>query len=291
MRIFVTGGTGALGRALIRALRVQGHCIAALTRSPSADIEGAQPVTGDLLVPGGYASALAGCDAVYHLAAVTHATDPDRYYAVNAHGTELLLEAVRRAGVTRFLFVSTRAVGAACGPYGDSKALAEAAVQASDLDWTILRPSEVYGASGNEAVWRLIEDIRVKPLVPVVSDPRASLSPVHCDDVVQALARALDCPASIGATYVLAGPQTLTYSQFARAVARACNTRPIQLPVPAFALSMAACVFKRLGLKRPPFVPDQVQRLLCAKQADSSAAVRDLGYAPRSLFAGLAPKA
>lgn len=298
MNVFVTGGTGGLGRDLVQRLTSDGHQVVMLTRRSLSDCGNARAVIGDILAPESYAGVLKGQDAVLHMAAVTHAVDPDRYYAVNTRGTEALVEAAAAAGVRRFVFVSTRAVGAECGAYGDSKALAEDVVRTSGLAWTILRPAEVYAPPGRqgeenrtlsqsnpggEAVGRMLEAVRLWPVVPFVAHPRALLAPVCRGDIVAAIARSLDCPAAVGKTYSLAGPEVMTQAALARRLMRLLGRRRPLLPVPVAALRLVVLVSRLLGLSAPPFVPDQIARLLCVKDEATGAAGRDLDFAPRSI--------
>ncbi|MBI5519088.1 MAG: NAD-dependent epimerase/dehydratase family protein [Desulfovibrio sp.] len=286
MRLFVTGASGGLGRALAEKLAARGHALTLLSRRETASSSFFH-VRGDLLNPAGYEAALAGHDAVLHLAAVTHSADPDLYYAVNARGTEGLLAAARRAGVTRFIHVSTCAVGADCGAYGDSKALAEDAVRASGLAWTILRPAEVYGASDREAVGQTIAAVRQGLVVPYVAHPEAKLAPVHRDDVLEAVCAAVERPSTAGKIYVLAGPEVFTQVGMVAALREVFPGFRLPVPVPVVALKVAAGLFGLLGLRRPPFVPDQIPRLLCPKDRAIGPARRELGFAPRFLRQGV----
>lgn len=287
MNLFITGATGGLGQPLATLLAAQGHHITLLSRKPGPSGHGSV-VHGDLLNADTYAQALPGHDAVLHLAAVTHSPSPDKYYAANVLGTGAMVRAARLAGVRRFIFISTRAVGRACGAYGESKAMAEEAVRQSGLDWTILRPGEVYDGSGGEAVDRMIESVQRGHFVPYVADSRAQLAPVHLDDVLQAIAATLTSPASIGRAYTLAGPEVFTQGEMIRMLRTICPGPRLLLPVPALMLWAAALVFRALRLENPPFVADQIPRLLCPKESDISPAHADLGFTPRPLRQGVA---
>lgn len=298
MKVFVTGGTGGLGCELLAHLLHDKHQITVLSRSKAPVAGLARTVQGNLLNPKSYAAALQGQDVVLHLAALTHSIHTDLYYAVNTRGTELLLEAAAQAGVQRFIFVSTRAVGAACGAYGESKAMAEDAVRASGLAWTILRPSEVYSASrpqdkneleqgrknpGGEAVDRMIEAVRRWPMVPYVAHPHALLAPAYRADIVAAIAASLDCQAAVGKTYLLAGPDEMTQIALAKRLMRHLGRHRPLMPVPVFLLRLVACCAQLLRLPHPPFVPDQISRLLCKKESTINMARRDLDFAPRGI--------
>src|SRR4249920_1843924 len=106
--IFVTGGSGFVGARLLVALRSLGRPLWALERSPdSIGAAGITVVRGDLLAPETYRDALRSCDVVVHLAASTGRASAEEHMRVNARGTEVLLDECRRAGVSKFLFISS----------------------------------------------------------------------------------------------------------------------------------------------------------------------------------------
>lgn len=198
MRILVTGGTGFLGRHFLARLdrgfveearclvRGAGRGLAATAHGPRIT-----PVPGDLrdaeLVP-----ALAGCDAVVHLAAVTGKAAPAELDAVHVEGTRRLLAAAREAGVPRFLHVSTVAVSypeTEHQPYARSKARAELLVKDSGLDWLIVRPTMVFGP-GSLAGSRLARLANL-PVLPLPGSGTSRVQPVHVADVAALLRRRL----------------------------------------------------------------------------------------------------
>jgi nucleoside-diphosphate-sugar epimerase len=182
-RAFVTGGSGFVGRRLIATLRGRGVEVRALARSPSAQRAvaelGAEAVAGDLdAIPAG---ALAGCDAVFHLAAITDLSKSRaEFVRVNVDGTRRVLEAARRDGAGRVVHCSTEAVLVGAGPivradetraplarppglYPLTKALAERtvldAVKAGQ-DAVIVRPRFVWGKGDTTLLPRLLAAMR-----------------------------------------------------------------------------------------------------------------------------------
>lgn len=289
MTIFLTGGSGGIGVSLAGLLLDKGHRVIVLTRSPKASELGRKRfLKGDLLQPATYASALGSADAIIHLAALTHSNDSQAYHRVNVEGTNCLLNAAKEEGFSgRFLYASTRAVGDACGGYGASKARAEELVTRSGLSWTILRPAEVYGASGSEAISGLVRSAKSSFLLPLPGRGGARLAPVHVDDIIEAFASALSRDHSIGSIYTLAGPEELTYREIADKVLQFFGRKAFFIPVPLLVFRLGALAFRMLGLEHPPLVADQILRLCCRKDANSESARRDLGFNPRSLVQSL----
>lgn len=290
MKLFVTGATGGIGQRLLPALIRAGHAVACLTRRSGSLPEGARPVAGDLLQPQAYAAHLAEADGILHLAALTHSGDPEAYFSINVEGTRRLVAAASGQGFAgRFVFMSTRAVGAACGAYGESKALAEDVVRRSGLSWTILRPGEVYGAGRGEAIDKLIRMVRRGPVVLLPGGNGPLLAPVHIDDVLEATLAALDAPAADGQVYTLAGPEEYTFAGLVAALEGAYGVRRLALRLPLGLLGLVSRIAWRFGLALP-VVPDQIPRLRCPKSAGSEAARRDLGFCPRALRSALAQR-
>lgn len=290
--IVLLTGPGKLGRPLAARLAAAGLAGRLLSRRPPREglPPGWEAAPGDVTRPETLAGPCAGIDAVLHLAAVTHSADPDLYDRTNRLGTANVLQAAQAAGARRFVHVSTRAIDLAGGAYSRSKAAAEALVAASPLAWTILRPAEVYGAGGGEGIDRLIAAVAARPIVLVVADRRARVAPLHVDDAVEAIAQAVLRDAAIGRVYTLAGPEEMSFRELAARVAGHLGVRrllvPIPLPLIARIVGGTARAMRRLGL-RPPIVPDQIPRLLAPKPSDIGPARADLGFAPRTLEAGL----
>jgi NADH dehydrogenase len=263
MRIFVTGAGSALGRDLCR--RLAAHELIALRHR--APVPGT-PIDGSLDRPASYAPAVRGCDAVLHLAAVTHARRREDYYRVNLAGTRALLSAC--ASVGHFVFVSTRTAG---GAYADSKRRAEAAVRAGGIPWTIFQPSELWTPDGREglaALLRLAGRLRLFP-IPILPSP-PPLAPVRLDEAAAAIARSIGDPRCFGRTYVLAGARPAGFAELRR------RLRPRSLPIPLPLLPLHAGA---AAGALPGVAPDQIARLLSEKPSDSEAARRDLGFEPK----------
>jgi len=296
-RILVTGATGFVGRALVHRLLADGRRVRAAVRPTSAALPAAveRALVEDIGPDTDWHVALAGVDAIVHLAARAHVlrdTSPDAhalYRAVNTLGTLRLAEAAASLGVGRFLFLSSvrvhgeRSPGvpfdetgplAAEDPYGGSKAEAErglASLAASGgLEPIVLRAPLVYGhdAKGNFA--RLVALVARGAWLPLGSvHNRRSL--VYVGNLVDAIARALDHPAAAGQTFMVSDGEDVSTPELVRRIARALGKPARLLPVPPALLRIGGVLVGR---------SDDVARLLDDLAVDSSRIRVRLGWRP-----------
>ena len=147
MPIAITGGTGFVGQAVLDETMHRNQPVNALVRRASDHKHTrVEWVLGDLANAQALNHLVAGTKAVIHIAGLTNTPDPAEFEAANVTGTANVLTAAKKAGVKRFVFVSSlSARKPELSAYGASKAAAEELVQASGLDWTIVRPPGVYG--------------------------------------------------------------------------------------------------------------------------------------------------
>jgi len=216
--IFLTGAGGFLGsRVLARLAEERNLRTVCLLRGtpPAAAAPNVEYVRGDLLEPAGYAAALAGCDAVLHLAAATGKHPAAEYFRVNRDGTAALARQARESGVARFLLVSTVAAkfpGQYRYYYAQSKQAAEAALAASGLRWTIVRPAMILGR--NAPVLESLARLAALPVVPVFGNGRVPVQPVFVDDLAACLVALLgEADLFENTTLEIGGPEVLTIEQ------------------------------------------------------------------------------
>lgn len=283
----ITGAAGLLGRECVRqlALRRPEIRIRALTRRPPAEMErraNVEWLRGSLEDSESLAAALAGADTVLHLAAATHAHDRAVYFKVNAEGTRnLLLAALCVSGISQFVYVSTRAVGRACGAYGESKMAAEQYVEASGLPYVILRPAEVAARGAKEGLMSLVNLVKKIPLVPYPAGP-IYLSPVLLEDAAAAILAAADRDGLRSKIYTIAGLKTYSLRALLEEVALRLKLKRIFLPVPLGALKFFSAAAALAGARL--IAADQFARLTCVKDTDIGPARQDLGFDPKDFF-------
>jgi len=243
-RVLVTGAAGFCGRPLVTALAEAGDTIRAAVRgTPSPPFaRTVEIVQADLAAPVTWAPLLAGVDAVVHLAGIAHARAriPDAQYdSVNHQATAALAQAAHAAGVQHFVFVSSvRAQSGSAADhaltehdaprptdaYGRSKLSAEAAVAASGVPYTILRPVLIYGPGlkGNLAALARLAALPL-PLPLAAFSNRRSLLGV--DNLIGSIRVVLQTPATRGETYLVADPQPVSFADIVTAF-RAGHGRP-----------------------------------------------------------------
>ena len=176
----ITGGTGFVGGHLIAAAREAGHDLRALTRGWRPPEDGIDWVEGALDRPQSLDKLLLDADALVHIAGLINAPDRAGFEAVNVDGTRAMIDAARRAGVRRFVHISSLAAREPeLSDYGWSKARSERLVAASGLDWTIIRPPAVYGPGDRETFELFKMARRGLALLP----PKGRFSILHVEDL------------------------------------------------------------------------------------------------------------
>ncbi len=317
MRVFLTGATGFIGRALLERLDAS-RCeeVRCLVRDASR-LAGKSPrptyvhaVEGDLLRPETYGAALAGCDAVVHLAAAVGKASEADHFRVNVEGTRLLLDAAAAARVPRFLHVSTIAVvfpEKTHYAYGRAKERAEEIVRAAPLDWAIVRPTIVLGPGSG---WgKKLAALASAPVPFVFGDGRTRLQPVDVRDVATFLAGMLGLPELGGETIDLGGPTRLTFDEMlarardggappssahgarlpaAPSAAPSAARRPFLLHVPARPLVGALAALERVFGAALPVTAGQFYGFLHDTTAEPHPLVARLLPSPRPLEAMIA---
>jgi uncharacterized protein YbjT (DUF2867 family) len=298
--IVLTGASGFVGSHVLPAMIAEGHRVRALVRTVDAGPRvlrrlGAPQrplvelvhgdVTGD---PKGLASAFRGADAVVHLVAIPRDRSGGRDLArVNTGGTMAVLEAMRASGVRRLVHLG--ALGVVDDPrlhYASSKARGEAAVRASGLDWTILKPSLLWGE--RDGFFNIVAGlVRYSPgIVPVPGRGTSRFQPLSADDLARLIVLALARAETIGQVYELGGPRTWTYREIVAEVAHAMGRRRLIVGMPLPVIRLVARTAEALRLPFP-VATDQLRQLRLDNVGPLDGVARSFGFEPRDMAGGL----
>ncbi|HEY0086843.1 MAG TPA: NAD-dependent epimerase/dehydratase family protein [Allosphingosinicella sp.] len=252
----VTGGTGFVGQHLLRVALADGYDVRALTRGwkpPEHDIHW---VDGALDRPESLVKLCTGADAVIQVAGMINGSR-EAFEAVNVGGTANMIDAARRAGVRRFVHISSLAAREPdLSNYGWSKMKSEKLVSASGLDWTIIRPPAVYGPGDRET----FELFRMARRGFVGLPPKGRLSVIHVEDLCRLMLAVLEDPDSRAELYEPDDGRDggWEHRDFARALGTVYGRKPLAVSFPKAALRVASGIDRLLHGKKAKLTADRV---------------------------------
>jgi nucleoside-diphosphate-sugar epimerase len=281
MRLLLTGGTGLLGGALLDLLLAEEHEVRCLVREESPNEsrlgEGrVEIVRGDAGRSEDLYRALAGVEAMVHVAGIEYAPQ--------------VVEAARRAGVGRLIVVGSTSVHSAYDFRRGPNQRLEKLVGESGLEYTIVRPTMIYGSELDKNMHRLLRFLDRSPVFPMFGSGENLWQPVYHEDCARGVYQALVRPEAAGQSYDLPGEEPLTYLELVKTAVGALGKKPrvVRLPLEPVRRSLAAAERLRIPL---PIRSEQVLRLREDKAYPYEKARRELGYAPRPFHEGIALEA
>jgi NADH dehydrogenase len=294
--VTVFGGSGFVGRHVVRALAKRGWRVRVAVRRP--DLAGhlqpmgvvgqIMPVQANLRYPDSVAQAVKGADAVVNLVGILFETGRQSFDAVQAEGPRAIAKAAARAGAKALVHVS--AIGADAGSpasYARTKAAGEAAVRAEFPNAVIMRPSIVFGPEDN-FFNQFAALARMLPALPLIGGGDTKFQPVYVGDVAEAVARAVEGGAAPGAVYELGGPAVNSFRQILEYILKETGRNRALVPIP---FPIAELQGKLLGmLPRPLLTHDQVLMLKSDNVVSDAArtaglTLEGLGVTPTSVEA------
>lgn len=235
--VVILGGTGFVGRHLVARLLHGGDRVTVLSRGVDAakrrlKPQGASLIEGDVGDANFLAAVLDDADAVVNLIGILNEKGDrgDGFERVFVGITAALIDAMQRMGVRRLLQMSALNAGRGESHYLQARGRAEQHVRTSRLDWTLLRPSVIAGP-GDGLFCRFDGLLKFAPVLPI-GRADARFQPVWVGDVVEAFAKALDEPRSIGQSYDLVGPDVMTLKQIVKLAARGRGRHRVVLGLP-----------------------------------------------------------
>jgi uncharacterized protein YbjT (DUF2867 family) len=277
--ITIYGGSGFIGRHVVRAIAKTGARMRVAVRRPElaghlqplGGVGQINPVQANVRFPDSLLAAADGADAVINLVGILFPSGKQTFKAVQDEGARHVAEAARAGGAKALVHLS--AIGAspdATSVYARTKAEGEAAVKDVFPDAVILRPSIVFGPE-DDFFNRFAALARIAPALPLIGGGNTTLQPVFAGDVAKAVIAGLAGKASAGAPYELGGPEVLTLKEVMERVLTYTMRKRLLVPVP-FWLAKIKGAFLQL-LPGPLLTLDQV-RLLQADNVVSEAAKR-----------------
>lgn len=313
MIVLATGTSGFLGRTVVAELIAAGHEVRTLQRRPSR-VDGARDILGSVTDAATVAEAVEGVDAVVHLAAkVSLAGDKREFRAVNVDGTRTLLDASARAGVTRFVNVSSPSVahagsalsGAGADPadpvnargdYARTKAEAELIALARDsaaMRVVAIRPHLVWGPGDPQLTERIVSRAR-RGTLPLLNGGTALIDATYVDNAASGIVAALHRADAVGGrAYVLTNGEPRPVGDLMAGICRAAGVAVPRFSVPAGVARAAGAAIEKLwqvrpGTDEPPMTRFLAEQLSTAHWFDQTAIRRDLQWTPTvSLDEGL----
>src|ERR1700733_10626232 len=264
MLVTVFGGSGFLGRHVVRALANRGYRIRVAVRRPELTgylqplgrVGQIQPVQANVRVGRSVEAAVRDCDAVINLVGILFERGRQRFDAVQTQGAE---NVARAAAASRARLVHISAIGAdenSPSDYAQSKADGERRGFAAEPQATIMRPSIVFGPE-DQFFNRFAALARLLPALPLPGGGRTRFQPVFAGDVAEAIALAVDGKARAGTTYELGGPDIKSFKELREFMLATVERRRLLLPVPFTLMKLQAMVLQ--FLPNPPLTPDQVE--------------------------------
>jgi NADH dehydrogenase len=260
VKVLVTGGTGFVGSRIVHALRAEGRDVRALVRRPESGAHlanlGVELSTGDVTNPASVNAAADGCTHVVHLVAILTGK-PQDFERVMTQGTRNVIAAAKAAGSERFILMSalgTTVTTKDAVPYFGAKWGMEQDTIMSGLEYTIFRPSFVFGRGG--ALATFMKQVRYSPVVTVIGSGKQRIQPIWIGDVAEHFARALDTPAAANKTFEIGGPDIATWDELYRTIAKVLGKRRALVHIPAGLASAGARATQ--WIPKAPLSADQV---------------------------------
>lgn len=278
MKIFITGATGFIGGEIVLGLLERGYQIRALARNPdrARDLlpSGVELVKGDITRPEGLYDAVLGCDAIIHLVGIIFEKGKNMFDDVHYMGTVNIVTAAKQAKVKRFLHMS--ALGSrpdAVSNYHRTKYRGEQCVVKSGLDYTIFRPSLVFGQK-DRSINLFIKMIKLMPIFPVIGSGGGRTQPVFVSDVARAFVASVEDKNTFSKIYDLGGPNTMTYEELFDLIMEVIGKRRKKLYIPIGLMRPLAAIYELLRF--PVISRDQLIMLEEDNTCDNSLAAKDL---------------
>jgi uncharacterized protein YbjT (DUF2867 family) len=282
-RVTVFGGTGFVGRRVVRHLSDSTATVCIASRHPArAEGDNVEQIVVDAHDERSVEAAVAGADGVVNAISLYVEHGGDTFHSVHVEAAARIARVARRAGIKRFVHLSGIGADAASpSPYIRNRGEGEAAVQAAFPGAVVIRPAVMF-APDDAFLTTILGLLRTLPAYPLFGDGRTRLQPVYVDDVAAAIAQILRQTHRPFPIYELAGPRVYSYGELLRTIARTAGLRPVLVRIP-FAFWNAVAGLAEI-LPHPPLTRNQLELMqIDTTASDSRPGFGLLGISPRSL--------
>jgi NADH dehydrogenase len=288
--ILITGATGYIGRHLVSRLVAQGERPRCLVRDAkrAASIlpaDKVELVQGATTQPETLNGALQGIETVVHTAFMTadkKQTPTDHYEETNVGGTSNLILAAKAAGVKRMIELGGLGTKPdKPGSYMQGRYLSEKMLMESGLDWTIIRPSVLFGKDAS-FIKGLVDLIHTSPILPLIGGGTIMFQPIYVEDVVTVLMNVLEDPERTnGKIYTIGGPEYYSFTQVFNELLKALHTNRLKVYAPTPLVAIGAAVMEAV-LPKPPLTKAAMTLFSFNNTTDLNSIERDFGFKPTS---------
>ena len=286
-RITVFGGSGFLGRQIVKRLAADGARVRVAVRHPerasflerSGRAGQITAIDADVWEEASVGAAMEGSEAVINLVGHYLERSKATFEATRGHGAMHVAQAAATAGVQRLVHISGLGTDPKSdSPYARARGIGEQLVTEAFPAATILRPGVIFGPEGG-FLNRLAVLARVLPVMPLFGAGETKLQPVFVGDVAEAVAKALATPATMGRLYELGGPRVYTYKELMQLVLARIERKRLLIPVPYVAWKALAALMAPLASR--PISRNQLELMQQDNVVRADAlTLADLGIAP-----------
>ncbi len=278
MKILVTGGTGFTGKRVLPLLKGKGEIIVFARKTSDVTLAkklGYQVVHGDMDDIESLKSAMKDCDGLINIA------------SIGFGHCESIITAATETKLQRAIFVSTTALFTKLPAQTKKvRTAAEKTIQDSTLNWTIIRPTMIYGGSDDRNMIRLLRYIKRWPVLFIPGNGQSLQQPIYVDDLAKGIVDAFFSDKTIKKSYNVSGKEALTFNNVVDLASRSIKKKVLKVHLPIAPMIWLLEVYGKLS-KNPYIKPEQVLRLNEDKDFSHNEASKDFNFNSRSYEEGI----
>jgi uncharacterized protein YbjT (DUF2867 family) len=251
MRVLVTGGSGVVGTGTVTELLSRGHEVVLLARHAKDDARqwpsGVTPRQGDVSNASSIRGAADGCEVVLHVVGIVEESGDATFEKVNVQGTANMIAETERAGIRRFVYVSSLGAPTGASGYHKSKARGEELTRGFSGTWVICRPGNVYGP-GDEQISLLLRMVRSpSPIIPKIGDGDQAFQPIWWEDCAKALATVVERTDLVNRELDIAGPEVTCQNDLLERFSAITGREVQSVSVPDFVATLGSKMVSLVG--------------------------------------------